>query len=65
MGTLLVVLLQPGIQVDLQFLQRSIDLLAKRHAVELVQHRLVKPFTDSIGLGMSRLRVRMVDILHG
>lgn len=65
MGTLLVVLLYPRIQVGLEFLQRSIDLLPKRYAVELVQHRFVEPFTDPVGLGMLRLGARVIDVFHG
>ena len=36
----------PYIHVGLEVVQCSIDLLEERHAVELVQHRLVKPFPD-------------------
>jgi hypothetical protein len=50
MGTVLVVVLEPGVQVDLQLLQRPIDLLPKRYTIELVQHRLMKPFTDPVRL---------------
>lgn len=65
MGSLLVVLLQPVVQVGLQLVQRPIDLLPERHPIKFVQHRLVEPFTDPIGLGMPRLGARVVDVLHG
>ena len=64
MRPLLVRLLQPRIQVGLEVRQRPIDLLAERHAVEFVQHRLVEPFTDPVGLGMPRLGARVLDVLH-
>lgn len=60
-----VVLLHPRIQVGLEFLQRSIDLLSERHAVQLVQHRFVEPFTDPVGLRMPRLGARVIDVFHG
>lgn len=64
MRPVLVVLLQPVIQVGLQLVQCPIDLLPERHPVEFVQHRLVEPFTDPVGLGMPRLGARVVDVLH-
>ena len=34
----------------MQFADRAVDFLAERDAVELVEHRLVEPLDDSIGL---------------
>ena len=48
----------------LKLVQCSIDLFPERHAVELVQHRLVDPFADPIGLGMPRFRAGMINVLH-
>ena len=50
---LLIVLLQPGVQVHLQFLQSAVELLAKQEAVLLVLKGLVEPFTVAVGLGRS------------
>jgi hypothetical protein len=49
----------------LEFLQRSIDLLAERDAVKLVQDCLVEPFTDPVSLGVPHLGARVIDVLHG
>ena len=65
MGPLLIVFFEPGIEIGLQLLQRSIDLLPKRDAIEFIQHGLVEPLTDSIRLRMTRLGPRMIDVLHG
>ena len=41
-----------------------IDLLAERHPVELVQHRLVEALDDAVGLRALGLRARVIDVLH-
>lgn len=65
MGALRVIVLDPSVEISLQVLQCAIDLLAKHHAIELVQHRLVEPFANPIGLGMPRFRSGVIDVLHG
>jgi len=65
MRPLLVVFLDPRIKISLQLLQCPIDFFPEGHAIELVQHRLVEPFADPIGLGMPRLRADMINVLHG
>ncbi len=52
MGAVLIILLEPALQVGLEFLQRAIDLLAERDPIELVQQCLVEALTDPVGLGM-------------
>jgi len=64
MGAVLVILLQPGLQVRLQVVYCPIDLLSERHAVKLVQHGLVESFTDPLGLRMPRFRPGGIDVLH-
>src|SRR6202021_487207 len=64
MWPFLVVSLGPGIEVGLKFGDRSIDLLAEDDAIELIEHRLVEPLNDPIGLGPLGCGVRMVDILE-
>ena len=44
----LIVTLDPGIEVGLEIGDRSIDLLAKGDAIELIEHRLVEPLDDAI-----------------
>jgi hypothetical protein len=48
MGPLLVVLDQPAIQIGLQLVDRAVDLLAERDAVELVKQRAMKALADPI-----------------
>ena len=50
MRPFLVVGLDPIIEIALQVADRAVDFLAERDAVELVEHRLVEPLDDSIGL---------------
>ena len=64
-GSFFVVFLQPHIEVDLQFLQSVVELLAKRDTVELIEYRLVKPLVDPIDLRTPGLRSYVVDVLHG
>jgi len=52
MGSFFVVELEPLIQIGLQLFDRFVELLAKRHSIELVEHRFVKPLADPIGRGL-------------
>ena len=45
-----VVMMQPYIQIGLQFLNGLIELLAERDLVKFLQDRLVEPFADTVGL---------------
>lgn len=65
MRPLLIVLLEPRLQVGLAFLERPIDLLAEHDAVKLVQHRFMEPLTDPIGLEMPRLGADMINVPYG
>ncbi len=47
----LVVCLHPPIETGLQLRSCSIDLFPDCHTIALIQHGLVEPFTDPIGLG--------------
>ncbi|ULA58269.1 MAG: hypothetical protein LZF60_50001 [Nitrospira sp.] len=40
-----------------------LDLLPKRYAATLVQHRLVETLTDPVGLGMPDLGAHVIDVL--
>ena len=53
MRPVLIVTLDPGIEVGLEVGDRCIDLLAENDAIELIEHRLVEPLDDAI-----RLRAR-------
>ena len=61
----LIILRHPDIEILLQFADRRIDLLAEGDAVELVEHGLVKPLDDAIGLRALGLGAAMVDVLDG
>jgi transposase-like protein len=65
MGSFFVVELEPLIQIGLQLFDRFVELLAKRHSIELVEHRFVKPLADPIGLRTLRLGARVIDVLQG
>ena len=60
----LIVLVHEPIEVRLQRGYVSIDGLAKRHAVELVQQRLVKALTDTVDLRALGASSRVVDVFH-
>ena len=50
MGSFIIVVFQPGVQILLQFFQTAIEFLPERHLVELLQDRLVETLADPIGL---------------
>ena len=62
MWPLLIVLYQPSIEIGLQLVDRAIDLLAERDAVELVKQRAMEAFTDAVGLRALCLRAAVIDI---
>jgi len=51
MRALVVVAMQPLVQIGLQRVDAVIELLAERDLIELLQDRLVEPLTDAVGLG--------------
>src|SRR6478752_1150655 len=40
----------PNVEIILQLVDGSIDFLAERHAIELVEHGSMEPLADSVGL---------------
>ena len=50
----LIVVAYPCIKIDLQFIDRTMHLLAERDTVELVEHGLVEALADSVGLVLVR-----------
>lgn len=65
MLSFIVVLLEPRIKVRLQGRDRVVDLLAEDDAIELVEHGLVQPFDDPVGLRRLGLCSGVVDVLQG
>ena len=63
MRPLFIVLADPQIEIGLQFVDRTIHLLAERDTIELVEHRLVKALADSVGLRALGLSPRVIDVL--
>src|SRR3954470_24496759 len=58
-----VVLTDPCIEIDLQFVDRTIHLLAERDTIELVQHGLVEALADAVGLRTLGLGAGLIDVL--
>ena len=65
MGAYFIVLDKPEIEIGLQLSDRPIELLAERHAVELVEQGLVEALADAVGLRAPGLGAGVVDVLNG
>lgn len=65
MGTIVIVISQPIIQVGLQFFDGSVDLSPERDLVKSLQDRFVEAFANSIGLRVAHLRFCVLDIVQG
>ena len=50
MGAFIIVVFQPDVQILLQLIEVTVELLSESYLVELLQDRLVEPFADAIGL---------------
>ena len=50
MRALFIVLLHPNIEITLQLVDGPVDFLAKRHAIELVEHGSMEAFALVCGL---------------
>ena len=59
----LVIIANPRIETELQFIDRTIHLLAERDTVELVEHGLVEALADAVGLRALGLGAAVVDVL--
>lgn len=64
MSTLFIILLHPFVKISLQFLNATVDLLAKGDAVELIQQGFVETLADAIGLRAARFCPRVIDVLN-
>jgi len=63
MGSLVVVAFNPFIQIGLQLGDGVVDLLAEGDPVERVQHGLVEPLDDAVGLRALGLGAGMIHVL--
>src|SRR4051812_17882526 len=64
MGAFFIVAFDPGIEIALQFGNRSVDFLAEDDTVELIQHRLVESLNNAIRLRALGLGAGMIDVLE-
>ncbi len=65
MGALGVVVVNPGVQVGLKLIDRSVDFAAEGALVELLQDRLVETLADTVGLRVPGLRLGALDVVDG
>src|SRR5690242_11144484 len=63
MWPLLIVLMDPQIEIGLQLVDRTIHLFAERDTVELVEHRFVEALADAVGLRALGLGPRVIEVL--
>ena len=62
MGPLLIVLVQPGVQVELQLLQAAVQVLPKEQALAFVLQGLVEPFGNAVRLRVVGLDRRQLEL---
>jgi hypothetical protein len=63
MGSFIIVVFQPVVQILLQLIKVAIELLAECDLVELVQDRLMEAFADAIDLRCLTLCLGMVNVV--
>ena len=61
----LIVFGEPGVEIGLQLIDLAVELLSKRHTIELVEQGLVEAFADAVGLRAPRLGTCVIDVLDG
>ena len=52
----------PTIEIILQLVDGSIDFLAERHAIELIEHGSMEVLADSVGLRALGFGSRMINV---
>lgn len=65
MGALNIILIDPHIQIGLQFFDCSVNLLAKRNRIELLFYRFMKTLTDAISLRIVCFGLGMINVFNG
>ena len=63
MRTLFVVAKKPSIEIPLKLVEITVQLLAKRDLIELLQDCSVEAFADLIRLRALHLRSRVIDVV--
>jgi hypothetical protein len=64
MGSIIVVIKQPFVQIFLEFIQVAIELFAERDLIELLQNGLVEALRNPVGLRMPGLGFGVVDVIN-
>lgn len=64
MGSVVVILFKPKIQIFLQLFQGFVDLLPEGDCIELVLNGPMEAFADPIGLRRSGLGLGIIDVLQ-
>jgi len=63
MWPLLIVLVDPQIEIGLQLVDRTIHFFAERDTIEFVEHGFVEALADAVGLRALGLGARVIDVL--
>jgi len=64
MGTLVVILVDPSIQILLKLFQGRVDLLPESDGIELILDGSMEAFTDPVSLRRPGLRPSVIDVLQ-
>ena len=64
MSTFVIVVIQPVIQVFLQFLHRQVNLFPERDLVKLIQNRFMEALANAIGLRVPYFGFRVFDFIQ-
>lgn len=64
MGAIMVVAMNPLIEIDLKIFNRFIDSFAERDLVKLIEECFMEALTDTIGLRALRFGFGMIDVTH-
>ena len=65
MGTIMIVLIHPRVQILLQRCDILVNFLTERHLIEFLQYGFMKAFADTVGLRRSGFRLGMLNIVDG
>ena len=63
MWPLLIVLVDPQIEIGLQLVDRTIHFFAERDTIELIEHGFVEALTDAVDLRALGLGARVINVL--
>jgi hypothetical protein len=61
--SVVIVCADPGIEIGLEILDGPVDLLAERHAIELIEHGAMEALADAVGLRAFGFGPGVIDVL--